>query len=438
LYFFQQTNKKIALSREMNPSFIDYVRTMPENLLLSTESISKRSYIEIMVLDMFIDFFQTNPDDLKSNNMLTISIHYIKKLLIKPVQLLKWILMHPTLSMAFVFCVKIVKIAFCLYTTLDDITPLIEAVKQFFDHQPLAVAMLETAKTLYQCFVSYSGKVECIKQTTFGLGSLLLTSVKWVLNFSNRIFNNFLRSLTSRNNDELRSFQTLSQILMSPTALFTYMFYGEQKTLDVKAVLGQLIYHCNGDFDSIALSFILKVFPAMFLPKLFGFLTRMASFYWDPKGSLLKALKEYDATILALVNKFVPKNSTKFVSALDIIHMSLEIGTNILSLYLVWDMITSVFEEVIPCFFQTIKRYITFSPKSNIPCCMTVIVNDIKFVLKNNYKPGGFIRDLFGQIGGGNDGTKKKKSQKKKKQKTTSVALVPRNVYSCNISPMSR
>jgi len=376
-------------------------------VLDSTNPVFTKSNVEksimTIVLDMMINYLEYSDVDVNAGlfyRFLNFGKNALFALIKAPLKLLRFILLHPTLSVVFMILVKLVKIAFCIYTSNVDniyIDTVVNQLKSYIGESAQAKAFMEILKVTCKCvkasFTSLmTGNIvgvftSCLAE--INLGSFSLSgSATWVMTTVIDV----MKSALSRFSFDVKGFQYIKDIVERPFETVSMMMfgidvnYGTKKSKDYvtnqnspidrfRSYFETLAYYMRGDFDMLVVVIILQLLPYSFMKWILG---RLIGIMAEVPG--LKSI----SSMLIEFNRYV--ESWTSGSCLDMVIWAMNTYPHYEIVVYLLNQMKVLFTEVVPCLYGKLRSYVkswyTGTEITNFEnCCNSDIKEALEFVI---------------------------------------------------------
>ena len=377
-------------------------------VLDSTNPVFTKSNVEksimTIVLDMMINYLEYSNVDVNAGlfyRFLNYGKNALFALIKAPLKLLRFILLHPTLSVVFMILVKLVKIAFCIYTSNVEnfyIDTVVEQLKSYIGESGPAKAFMEILKVTCKCvkasFASLlTGNIvgmftSCLAEINLGSFSLSGTAT-WVMTTVIDV----MKTALSKFSFDVRGFQFVRNLVEKPfETVATMMFgvdikYGTVKSDDSVAIdennplhrfrsyFETLAYYMRGDFDMLVVVIILQLLPYSFMKWILG---RLVGIMAEVPG--LKGI----SNMLVEFNRYV--ESWTSGSCLDMVIWAMNTYPHYEIVVYLMNQMKVLFTEVVPCLYgkliSYVKSWYTGTVNTNFEnCCNSDIKEALEFVI---------------------------------------------------------
>jgi hypothetical protein len=383
----------VTIQKRMSDEFKAAV--IESNHPLFTKTTVEKSLMTV-VLDMMIGYLSYTSVDVNAGlfyKFLNFSRNTFVGLLKVPLQMTRFILTHPTLSVVFIILVKLLKIVVCIYTSgmkKAIISNTIKTITKSMGESPLAQAFRKLLISIAECATDsltavMSGGVGIFTALStclgkFGLSSFnLSTAAQWIMSTVISTLRYTMEKVTTFN---LSSLVVLQEMIKNPFATVTTLVFGvnvsfgpqtEQSTM-IQSYIETISFYMKGDLNMLTVAVILQLMPYNFMKWMIG------------------KLIELTATVVSL-NKMLVDLSAYVDTMKDGVLSCLDLVIWIMNTYphyeIVWYVIRemkALFMEIMPCLFAKIKGYFMRLYDANakdefVDCCTSDIRSAVELVM---------------------------------------------------------
>ena len=391
----------ISISKKMSEEFKSAV--IASNDQFFTKTTVEKSLMTI-VLDMMTGYLQYTSVDVNAGlfyKFLNFSRNTIVGLLKVPLQMMSFVLSHPTLSVVFMILLKITKVVLCIYTSGMEkaiIKHTIKSLTVSMGNSPLAVAFKTLLTSVAECAsdslkAMLTGGVGITAALTTCLGKFgfesfnLSTSAMWIMSTVVSTLKFTMKKLTTF---DMSSLMVLQGIIVNPYPTVAKLVFGieevygpltEEQASKRNPYLETISFYMKGDLNMLTVAVVLQLLPYRFMKWIIAKLIDMT----------------YSIKSLTSVNKMMVGLSEYIETVKGDVSTCLDLVIWILNTYvhyeIVWYIIREMkvlFMDVMPCLFAKIKGYFMrlydASAKDEfVDCCTSDIRSAIELVMRDEF-----------------------------------------------------